>query len=219
MDITVSTVLGRSFDRAVTRSGAVLMVMLLVITLVFTTLPSTLLDPAEVPDAFIMGLLNLIGFTLSLLVVAIAIRTFLQDETRFIPRDVLTDRLGSVTVNMVLGQLVAIALIGIGFLLIIPGLYLLVSLVFWYVYVADQNTDFIDAYRQSWRITHGHRWRILALLLIVFMATILLQGFATLLGAITPGILLNTLLWGMASAFITVWWAAVITETYKQIQR
>ncbi len=219
MKPSVSGVLRRSFDMAITRSGAVLMAILFLISLVFTSIPATLLDPTGVPDAFIMGLLSLVGSVLYLLVVAVAIRTFLHGETRFIPEDAFTGRIGRVMANMVIGQLVAVAVIGFGFILIVPGTYLLVSLMFWYVYVADEHTDFIEAYRRSWRLTYGYRWQLLLLLVSLFLVAAVLQAVAAIIGVLTEGILLDTVLSGMVAAFITVWWVAMTTDVYTRLQR
>ncbi len=219
MELDVPGVLRRSFDRIMTRSGGVFMVLLLVIAILFTGVPVTVLDTTWTPHAFLIGVFGIMGGVLSVIVIAAAIRTFLRDDPHNVSWDAFTERLGFVTVHLVLGHLVAVAVIGIGFLLIVPGIYLLVSLIFWYIVVVEEHTDFVDAYRKSWRISRGHRWHILGLLLVVVLVAVVLLAVATFLATLSPGLLLNTGLSSAVTAFVTVWSVAVFTEAYRQVQR
>ena len=54
-------------------------------------------------------------------------------------------------------------------LLVIPGLFVLVSLLFAAVYIADRDENVLDAIRDSWGLASGNRWQLFGLVLVVFV--------------------------------------------------
>jgi hypothetical protein len=97
-----------------------------------------------------------------------AIRTFVSNETYRIPRKHVTRNLPWVVGNIIIGQLVFVVLLGVGFFfLVVPGLFLLVSLYFWDFVVAIEDENFLTGLRRSWGLTRGHRIRLFLLGLIV----------------------------------------------------
>lgn len=219
MQLEVLTALRRGFDRLLTRSGLMLVGAMFVLDLVFISIPAALVSPTVTPNAFMMGVLGIAGGILALAVVAVAVRVFLQNETRTIPRELIRDRIGVATMNLVLGQIAATVIIGIGFFLIIPGIYLLVSLVFWYIFVAAEDEDFIDAFRQSWVLTRGHKWRVLALIIGIGAVFVAFQLVVGLFALLLPGIFFPSVLAGVVAAFSTIWGVAVTTDAYTQLQK
>lgn len=80
--------------------------------------------------------------------------------------------LNAVGAGFLKGILVVIGL----FLLIVPGLYLLVKLAFVEYLIVDRKMGAIEAMKESWRITDGREWTLFGL-----MGMSILIGFAGLL--------------------------------------
>lgn len=71
--------------------------------------------------------------------------------------------------NIVLANLITVALVIMGFiLLIIPGIIILCRLVFVSYLVMDKGLEPIRAIEESWKMTRGHGWTIFGLAIISF---------------------------------------------------
>lgn len=72
--------------------------------------------------------------------------------------------------NIVLANLITVALVIMGFiLLIIPGIIILCRLVFVSYLVMDKGLEPIRAIEESWKMTRGHGWTIFGLAIISFL--------------------------------------------------
>ncbi|HET8581380.1 MAG TPA: hypothetical protein VFL98_02850 [Candidatus Paceibacterota bacterium] len=68
----------------------------------------------------------------------------------------------------------------IGFiLLIVPGIILSLGLSFVQYLVMDRGIGYLDAMKESWRITKGHKWQLLGLFILLCLINIL--GFVCLI--------------------------------------
>lgn len=155
-----------------------------------TTMP---LEPTLPISPAVAGVALAVLYLLTFLVTAVALRTFVGEETRTIPREYATRNLGWFLLNYVVGYVVFAIVVTIGFvLLVVPGVFLMVSLYFWIVYVAVEDENFVSAFRDSWALTRGNRWSLLGLGLIVvaggavlfgvlFAASFVLPAWGTLL--------------------------------------
>lgn len=75
--------------------------------------------------------------------------------------------------NVVLANLLRVAIIGIGFMfLIIPGVIFACRLVFVPYLVMDKGLDPVKAVEESWRLTRGYGWRIFWLYIVSFFLMI-----------------------------------------------
>lgn len=102
------------------------------------------------------GVVSLVAWVATVVVAVAAIRLFVSDETDRVPQEFFTRNVAWAWINYVIGGIVFGIVIGIGFvLLIIPGIFLLVSLIFWTVFVAVEDENFVEAFRRSWRLTKG----------------------------------------------------------------
>lgn len=71
--------------------------------------------------------------------------------------------------NIVLANLITVALVIMGFiLLVIPGIIVLCRLAFVSYLVMDKGLEPIKAIEESWRMTRGHGWTIFGLAIISF---------------------------------------------------
>lgn len=219
MDLAVRAALRRGFERTVEPNGLLFILLLTVINTVFVGIPAGFLPATGGTVAtFAVTVATGIGFILSLLVLVAAIRTFASPETDTVPREYVRRRIGSVMVNMILGSVIVTIVVGLGFILIIPGLYLLVTLLYWHMYVAVEDQDFIDALRMSWGLTEGHKWQTLALVAGIFAVVLVLNTAAALFAGIIPVIPLQSVIIGLFTAFGTVFGVAAVADAYNQLR-
>jgi hypothetical protein len=145
-----------------------------------------------------------------------AIRTLVSDETTRLPSAQFTRRLGWAVVNLVVGAIVYVLVVGVGLVLfVLPGIYLAVALFFYNyeILVADENV--VDAFKGSWELTRGERVNLFLLgLVVAVIATILgfLGGVAGVVGSL-PQFAVQTLL----TAAVAVFGIAVAARAYTQL--
>jgi len=76
-------------------------------------------------------------------------------------------------VNIILANLIVVALVGLGIvLLFIPGIIVACRLAFVPYIVMDQKLDPIKAVERSWKMTGGHGWKIFFMAIISFFVII-----------------------------------------------
>ncbi len=107
--------------------------------------------------------------------------------------------------NVVLANLLKVALVAMGFLFfIIPGIVLLCRLAFVSYVVMDEGLDPVQALERSWKLTKGIGWDIFAMAIISFF--ICIGGIILLIVGIFPA-----LIW-IHSAFASMYQAALNRE-------
>lgn len=218
MALAVSRALRHGFERTVTRNGLILVAALLAITVLFVGVPTVLFPPVErFSNLFAVGFTSFFGFVAAMAVAVIAIRVFVSDERQQVPRTFMRDRLGYAAANLFIGFLVTAVIFGLGFILIIPGIYLFVSLMLWHVYVAVEDKDFFDALRMSWQTTAGHKWRLFALVLGMEIVIVIWQGVGVFLASIIQTPVVEVTVNGFFTSFAVVFSLAVIADAYRQL--
>ena len=76
--------------------------------------------------------------------------------------------------KFLLGYVLYTLLAVVGFLLlIVPGIYLAIKYQYVQYLIVDKNMDVIEAFKESGKMTNGHKWNLLLLLLLFLMITIL----------------------------------------------
>lgn len=242
MPIDIEDVVKKGYERTVARNGLIFVGIFYLISLLdglFSPAstrpplpPGQMGDPAMEPiptggmqpyapslglSPVVAGILSLVLGIISLVVTIAAIRTFVSGETEQIPDEYVTHNLGWAVLNLVIGGIVFGIVLAIGFaLLFVPGVFLLVSLFFWAVYVVVEDQSFVEGFQNSWRLTRGHRLRLFALgLVTVAIAVLVGIGFGA------PGLflpdLLGFLIAQLGSAFLGVFYIATIARTYNQL--
>lgn len=156
-------------------------------------------------------------YLVSFVVVAIALRTFVTEGTRRIPGEYVTRNLGWMLLNYVVGYVVFYVALWIGFIfLFVPGLFLLVSFYFWYVLVAVEDQNFVEAFRNSWGLARGNRWPLLGLGLIVMVVGAVVYG-VLFLAALAVSPWAELALFAVLGAVFAVFSLATTARAYVQL--
>lgn len=164
----------------------------------------------------VAGVLALVTLLVIQVITVVLIRVMAADR-QVITRDTYTRRMIWVVLNSIVAGFVVGLLTTIGFvLLVIPGLFVTVSLLFTTVYVADQDENAISAMGDSWGLASGNRWRLFGLYLVViagFFAVSLPVGFVLPTGSVLS-LAVSTAL----NTVMIVFLMAVITDAYRQLR-
>lgn len=138
----------------------------------------------------VAGVLTLVVVILTAIVGIAALRAFVDEVDRDLDRSLFTRNLGWALVNLIVGGIVFGLAVAIGLvLLVIPGIFLLVSLVFWSVYVVVEDVSFVEGFRRSWALTSGHRLRLFGLGFVTLLIVSVVSGLFSLPARVgAPGI-------------------------------
>ena len=176
-----------------------------------TSVPLSLPVPATV--AGVLAFVVLLAFQVATVVL---IRVMAADQ-QTITHESYTRRMGWVVLNSIVAGIVIGFLTMVGFvLLVIPGLFLTVSLLFTTVYIADEDEGFISAIRDSWSLSSGNRWRLFGLYLVV-MILFMIISFASGL-AVPAGSALSLVISAVLTTILLVYLMAVLTDAYRQLR-
>jgi hypothetical protein len=145
------------------------------------------------------------------IILLVAARTFVSDETSglFEP----TRNLPLATLNAILGGVVVAVLVGIGtLLLVVPGLFLMVSFLFFREEVAVEDKNLIDAITDSYALVKGDRFAVFGLILVLFLLGLVVSAVTL----VVPGVA-GTIASSVIGAAFTVFAAAVVARAYVQL--
>jgi uncharacterized membrane protein len=156
------------------------------------------------------AVLNVIAAVYSLLVLPVILfggdwmyLRFMRDERPNVAD--MFQGFGKNYLNIVLANLLVVAIIGIGvILLIVPGIIFACRLTFVRYLVMDKGLDPVAAIEKSWFMTRGHGWRIFGM----YVLTIVMF-FCGLVLFLVPGLLV--LLWAGA-AFASLYHAVDLED-------
>jgi hypothetical protein len=166
----------------------------------------------------VAGLLSLVIGLLSLVVTAAAIRTFVTQETETIPGEFFTRNLLWMVLNLIVGGILFAIVVGIGLvLLVVPGLFLLVSLFFWNTYVIVEDENFVEGFSASWALTSGDRIALFLLGVVVAVVVIVIGVVFGVVSAVLPGIV-GLVVSQLGSAFAGVFTAAATARAFVQLR-
>lgn len=231
MPVDIEGALRDGFERTVARNGLAFVGILFAIGLLNGLLASSLWLAVVPPEAAgpmplapslglspaVAGLLSLALGVASLVVTVGELRTFVTDETERLPTEHFTRNIVLAVVNLIVGGIVFGVVVGIGFvLLVVPGLFLLVSLFFWNVYVVVEDRNFVDAMQRSWSLTRGHRWRLLVLGVVVAVLGAVANAVFGLPGMFLPHVV-GFVVAQAGFALVSVFVAATVARTYAQL--
>lgn len=126
----------------------------------------------------------LIGFLFGMVIFLAATRAFTQEAPNRgqISAALFTRRIAPALVSAIIANVIVSLAVMIGFvLLIVPGLFLAVSFTFVVFAIGVEDAGPIEALQRSWELASGNRWRLLALVIIVGVATGLLGSVGSLI--------------------------------------
>jgi len=164
------------------------------------------------------GLLLIPVAIFSAIVGIVAIRTFVSDETETIPEEFYKRNLLMALLNMIVGGIVFAIIVVAGLIaFVIPGIFLLVSLYFWTVFVVVEDQNFIEGMKNSWNLTKGNRFRLFALGVFVFIATMVVNALFSvpdMLGLTVVGLITSQIAGALTAAFNS----ATLAQAYNQLK-
>ena len=110
------------------------------------------------------------------------------------------------------------------FFLIVPGVFLAVMLLVSTIACILEDRSPVEALKRSRELTRGNRWRLLGLVLILFilaMGVALLVAIPSAIAGIVPGIgaLVGRVVASAAEGFLGVFVAIVLTHTFLELRR
>lgn len=130
--------------------------------------------------------------------------------------DGLTHALPTTVLFLLIAGVIQGVLVLVGtLLLIIPGLFVLVSLYFSQVYIAVEGEGPLEGLSSSWSLAKGSRFRIFGLVIVVGVISLLVSVVGQLVGVASP--LAGSLLSLVVSGFLTVFTSAVLVDAYHQL--
>lgn len=159
-----------------------------------------------------------LGGVLNVALTIVALRTLTHDtaELGSIPSGVADDMLKT-WVFLVVALIVQGIAVGIGFvLLIIPGIFLMVSLIFTQVFVAVEGEGPFEALSSSWSLAKGNRFPLFGLGVVLFVISLLVNIPAGIVTFLIP--VVGTLLTYVVSGFVSIFSLAVLIAAYQQLQ-
>ncbi|MFC6718662.1 hypothetical protein ACFQGT_01690 [Natrialbaceae archaeon GCM10025810] len=225
----ITDAMADGFDRLRERNGLILVAVFAVLAVLNGLLARPPVEsmgadgvPAT-PIVLVSGILSIVLAVATLVAVVVALRTFASEETETVPREFLRRNIGAVTLNVFVGAIVFALVVAVGSaFLLIPGLFALVSLYYWAVYVAVEDQNFVRAFRSSWTLTGGSRLRLFGLGVAVFAVGV----GVTVAGAI-PAVIVGAILGDAAGfalaqlvgAFVTVYGLATTARAFDQLSR
>lgn len=226
MRLDIGRVVEEGARRTLERNGLMLVAALFLINLAGSFLGLGSATAAGTPGYQMFGLsgnpvaMMVVGIVLSLVSVVVsiaALRVFVTQETATIPDAAFKRNIGYVLVHTLVGGLVFGILVAIGLiLLVIPGVYLLLALFFWTMYVAVEDQNFYEALQSSWELTKGHKWRLLGLLLVIGIVNVVLSAVGGLMSLAGPEVV-GVILLQAFSAFGGVFALAAQARAYTQL--
>ncbi|MFC4989064.1 hypothetical protein [Saliphagus infecundisoli] len=223
MAFAILNTMSEGFERTVQRNGLVLVAVLAVLTVMNTLLASTAMEPAGTADptvgvlGFVMGLLSFVVAIASVVTMIVALRVFASGETEHIPRAFVRRTIGLATLNVIVGGVVFAVIVTLGgVLLVIPGLFLLVSLYYWSVFVAVEDQNFVRAFRSSWSLTRGSRLRLFGLGVAVVGLLVVVTALVSIPAA--PFGIVGAIVTQTVGAALTMYALATTVSAYDQLR-
>ncbi|NHX36898.1 MULTISPECIES: hypothetical protein [Halolamina] len=158
-----------------------------------------------------------LGGILNVALTVVVLRAVTHDaaELGSIPAGVADDMLKT-WVFLVIALIVQGIAIGLGFvLLIIPGLFLLVSLIFTQVFVAVEGEGPFEALSSSWSLAKGNRFPLFGLGVVLFVISLLASIPTAVVAFVSP--MVGTVLNYVVSGFVSIFSIAVLVAAYQQL--
>lgn len=235
MVLSIKRALGNGAAKTLTKAALTFVILIGLIQIMFIASTNTVFEafiasldlPAEASanstssplslplSATVAGVLAVAALLLLQVITVVLIRVMAADR-QVITHEAYSRRIIWVVFNSIIAGIIVGLLTMVGFaLLIIPGLFLMVSLLFTTVYIADQDENVLTAIRDSWSLASGNRWRLCGMYVAILVAFFIIT-FA--IGFILPATsALSTIVSMIINTIMIVYMMAVITDAYRQL--
>jgi uncharacterized membrane protein len=115
-------------------------------------------------------------------------------------------------ISVVLGVAIPVGFV----LLFVPGLFLVVTFQFTVFVVAVEDTGPIEAFRRSWELASGNRWRLLALVVLFGVIGAIGGVVGTLLAFVSPAV--GQLASLVINSVVVILTYGIIAESFVQLR-
>lgn len=153
----------------------------------------------------------------------VATRVFAAGATDGVPSAMARRRIVSATAFTFIGGIILSVAVSIGaLLLILPGLFLFVTMVFFRMEVAVADQGIFSAMSRSWSLTDGHRFELFGLVAVIFIIGVIVgvgTGFVSVLipRSTTIGSLLNQVINGTVNAGMILFSLSAVTAAWTRL--
>lgn len=235
MSVPIGTAMSRGVRRTLSASGLAVFVLALTYQVLFASstntvftearpaaagtvegAPGLLVLPVSAQVATALAVVSLLaGFAVFLLGARLFARP--TDALSSVPARVFTRRilpafLTTVVVSLIIGVLVALGLA----LLIVPGVFLAVSLQFAIFAVAVEDTGPLAALSRSWELASGDRWQLLGLAIVVSIVSTTVSILGTVVTLVNPTVAQFVSL--AANTVVLAFTYGVLADAYLQVR-
>jgi hypothetical protein len=203
MSLQIGDALGDGVRRSLTYSGAVLMALTFAYQLVFLGAVNRIFLEALPPEVETSGqfafalpipvaaaaVLAVLGLAFGVVLYIAGTRALTRDHAELdsLPSELFTRRIGRAFISAVGANIVVSLAIAVGFvLLIVPGVFLMISFIFVIFAIGVEDERAIDSLRRSWELASGNRWSLLALGLVVGVITSVGSGLGSVFSLVNP---------------------------------
>jgi len=206
MALQLGRAIGRGARRSLSISGIVAFVLMICYQVLFVgsfnavivnRLPSEV-QSSDVGVGFALPLSTEVAAAVTVLALLLGIGIFLvtarllaRDLSALssLPGELFTRRIGRAFLSTLVVSVVLGVGITVGFaFLLVPGLFLAVTLQFALFAVAVEDTGPIEALRRSWELSSGNRWRLLALVVLFGVIGAIGGAVGSLLAFVSPSV-------------------------------
>ncbi|MBP1987875.1 hypothetical protein [Halolamina salifodinae] len=159
-----------------------------------------------------------LGIILNIALTIVAFRTLAHSSSELgsIPSGV-ADGLLKPGVFLVIASIVQGIAIFLGFIaLIIPGFFIMISLIFTQVYIAVEDEGPFEALSSSWSLAKGDRFPLFGLGVILFVVSLLASIPAAIVSILSP--LAGSVLNYVVTGFISIFSWGVLVAAYQQLK-
>lgn len=230
--LEIGSALEYGFDRVLTRGGAILLSAYIVLQLtsqigfqsLFGQLLAGTIPAGRASEVYPLAvglsapasaILTLLLLVVTLVFTVVMLRALYADIDDVPSEEHTRDLARTAVVTVVVSVIVSVA-VGIGFvLLVIPGIFLGVSLVFAQAAVVIEDAGVVEALKRSWSLTSGNRIRLFALGLLLVVAGAVVGGVGTALGVAAPTV--GNVLSYVLSSVVSFYGFAVLVGAYRQL--
>ena len=234
MALQLGRAIGRGARRSLSISGIVALVLMICYQVLFVgsfnavivdTLPSGVRSgdagigfALPLPTEVAAGL-AVVALLLGIGVFLVTARLFARDISALssLPGNLFTRRLGRAFLSALVVSVVLGVAIPVGFvLLFVPGLFLAVTFQFAVFVVAVKDAGPIEAFRRSWELASGNRWRLLALVVLFGVIGAVGGVLGTLFALVSPSV--GQLASLVINSVVLILMYGIIAESFVQLR-
>jgi hypothetical protein len=139
-------------------------------------------------------------------------------ELSSFPSDLYTHRMGRATLSVFVGGLVVSLAIMIGFaFLLVPGIFLAISFLFFMFAVGVEDRGIVGALKRSWGLSRGNRLRLAVLVILAGVIGFVSGIVGTLFDVASSAVVGEVIVIGINSLFFVLLYG-IIASAYLQIR-